>query len=359
MSIARGYAAFSPTAPMASYTFERRDPRADDVHIEILFSGVCHSDLHTAHGEWDGLIYPNGTDYPLVPGHEIVGRVTDVGSKVTRFSPGDLVGVGTMVDSCGQCVNCRNGQESYCLNGATWTYNSPDRIDGTTTQGGYADAIVVKQDFVFRITHGEEQLAAVAPLLCAGVTMWSPLRHWAAGPGRKVGVVGIGGLGHMGIKLARALGAHVVAFTTSESKRADALALGAHEVVNSRDPEAMAAHAGTLDLILNSVAVAHDLDTYTSLLSLDGAHVLVGIPAEPHPSPSVANLIGGRRSLTGSLVGGTKETQEMLDFCARHGIVADIEMIRMQDIETAFSRMAKADVKYRFVIDMASMKAAA
>jgi uncharacterized zinc-type alcohol dehydrogenase-like protein len=359
MTSARGYAAFSPTAPMASYTFERRDPRADDVHIEILFSGVCHSDLHTARGEWDGLIYPNGTDYPLVPGHEIVGRVVSVGAGVSRFAPGDLVGVGTMVDSCGQCVNCRLGQESYCLNGATWTYNSPDRIDGTTTQGGYSEAIVVKQDFVFRITHSEEQLAAVAPLLCAGVTMWSPLRHWAAGPGRKVGVVGIGGLGHMGIKLARALGAHVVAFTTSESKRADALALGAHEVVNSRDAAAMAAHAGTLDLVLNSVAVAHDLDTYTSLLSLDGAHVLVGIPAEPHPSPSVANLIGGRRSLTGSLVGGTKETQEMLDFCAQHGIVADIEMIRLQDIETAFARMVKADVKYRFVIDMASIRNAA
>jgi uncharacterized zinc-type alcohol dehydrogenase-like protein len=356
MSTSRGYAAFSPTQPLAPFTFERRALRPDDVHIEILYSGVCHSDLHTAHGEWDGLIYPNGTAYPLVPGHEIVGRVTAVGAAVARYSVGDLVGVGTMVDSCGQCASCKGGQEPYCANYATWTYNAPDRVDGTITQGGYADSIVVREEFVFRISHDEKQLAAVAPLLCAGITMWSPLRHWAAGPGKKVGVVGIGGLGHMGIKLARALGSHVVAFTTSESKRADALALGAHEVVNSRDPDAMAAHAGSFDLIINSVAVAHDLDAYTSLLALNGTQVLVGIPAEPHPSPSVANLIGGRRSLAGSLVGGVRETQDMLDFCAEHGIVAEIETIRLQDIETAFARMVKNDVKYRFVIDMASLR---
>jgi uncharacterized zinc-type alcohol dehydrogenase-like protein len=358
MSTTHGYAAFSPTDPLGPFTFERRGLRADDVHIEILFSGVCHSDLHTAHGEWDGLIYPNGTAYPLVPGHEVVGRVTAVGTAVSKFSPGDLVGVGTMVDSCGHCASCKGGQEPYCANFATWTYNSPDRVDGSITQGGYSDAIVVREDFVFRVTHRIDQLAAVAPLLCAGVTMWSPLRHWGIGPGKKVGIVGIGGLGHMGIKLARALGAHVIAFTTSESKRADALSLGAHEVVISRDADAMAAHAGTLDLVLNSVAVAHDLDTYTSLLAVNGTQVLVGIPAEPHPSPSVANLIGGRRSLAGSLVGGTTETQEMLDFCAANGIVADIEAIRIQDIETAFARMVKNDVKYRFVIDMASIREA-
>jgi uncharacterized zinc-type alcohol dehydrogenase-like protein len=356
MSTSYGYAAFSPTLPHGPLTFERRDLRPDDVHLDILFSGVCHSDLHTAHGEWDGLIYPNGTAYPLVPGHEIVGRVKAVGSAVSKFAVGDVVGVGTMVDSCGHCPSCEGGQESYCANYATWTYNSPDRIDGTVTQGGYSDAIVVQENFVFRISHNEEQLPAVAPLLCAGVTMWSPLRHWDVGPGKTVGIVGIGGLGHMGIKLARALGAHVVAFTTSESKRADALALGAHKVVISRDADAMAAHAGTLDLVLNSVAVAHDLDTYTSLLKLNGTQVLVGIPAEPHPSPSVANLIGGRRSLAGSLVGGTTETQEMLDFCAAHGIVADIETIRIQDIERAFARMVKNDVKYRFVIDMKSIR---
>src|SRR3984885_3770817 len=263
---------------MAPITISRREPRSNDVNIEILYCGVCHTDIHTAHGEWDGLIYPNGTIYPCVPRHEIVGRVTSIGPDAKRFKVGEVVAVGTMVDSCLECDNCKAGLEPYCEKYAIWTYNAPDRITGHNTQGGCGDSIVVREEFVLKLNFPEQNLAAVAPLLCAGITMWSPLRHWKIRPGSKVGIVGIGGLGHMGIKLARALGAHVVAFTTSESKRADALALGAHEVVNSRDPDAMAAHAGTLDLIINSVAVAHDLDTYTSLLSLDGAHVLVGIP---------------------------------------------------------------------------------
>jgi uncharacterized zinc-type alcohol dehydrogenase-like protein len=356
MPNALAYGAPSKGASFVPLTIRRRELRENDVHIEILYSGVCHSDMHTAHAEWDGLIYPNGTIFPCVPGHEIVGRVSSIGSAVTRFKTGDLVAVGTMVDSCQECEACNAGLEPYCENYATWTYNSQDRITRDNTLGGYADSIVVREQFVLKVRHAEQDLAAVAPLLCAGVTMWSPLRHWKVGKGQKVGIVGIGGLGHMGIKLAHALGAHVVAFTTSASKRDDAFKLGASEVVVSSDANEMAAQANRLDFILNTVAISHNLDAYLSLLKRDGTMALVGIPAEPHPSPSVASLIGLRRNLSGSLVGGIQETQELLDFSAEHGILADIEQIPIQQIETAFARMLKNDVKYRFVIDMSSIK---
>ena len=348
---AHGYAAQSATAPFEPFSFERRAPRPNDVVVAIRFCGVCHSDLHTARSEW------GGTQYPCVPGHEIVGEVTAVGDAVTKFAAGDLVGVGCMVDSCLSCSACREGLEQYCENGFTGTYNGPEQGTGANTYGGYSDTIVVREEFVLKIGHEEAALAAVAPLLCAGITTWSPLKHWQAGPGKKVGVVGIGGLGHMGIKLARALGAHVVAFTTSPGKIDDARGLGAHEVVVSRDEAQMDAHATSFDLILNTVAASHDLDAFMRLLKRDGAMVVVGVPAEPHPSPSVGNLIMKRRSLAGSLIGGIAETQEMLDFCAEHGIVSDVEMIAIQGIDAAYERMAKSDVKYRFVIDMASLAA--
>lgn len=344
------YAARSASTPLAPFSFERRSPGAQDVAIDILYCGVCHSDLHTARGEWPGTIYP------CVPGHEIVGRVTAVGAGVTKVKVGDLVGVGCMVDSCRSCPSCGEGLEQYCEHGFTATYNGPVYGGGENTYGGYSTAIVVTEHFVLRINHGEQDLAGVAPLLCAGITTWSPLRHWKVGPGSKVGVVGIGGLGHMGIKLAHALGAHVVAFTTSPSKRDDARALGADEVVVSKNADEMAAHAGSFDFILNTVAAPHDLDAFVTLLRRDGTLTLVGVPAEPHPSPSVGNLIFGRRQIAGSLIGGIAETQEMLDFCAEKGITADIEMIPMQAIEDAYGRMLKSDVKYRFVIDMQTLK---
>jgi uncharacterized zinc-type alcohol dehydrogenase-like protein len=344
------YAARSASTPLAPFSFERRSPGAQDVAIDILYCGVCHSDLHTARGEWPGTIYP------CVPGHEIIGRVTAVGAGVTKVKVGDLVGVGCMVDSCRSCPSCGEGLEQYCEHGFTATYNGPVYGGGENTYGGYSTAIVVTEHFVLRIRHGEQDLAGVAPLLCAGITTWSPLRHWKVGPGSKVGVVGIGGLGHMGIKLAHALGAHVVAFTTSPSKRDDARALGADEVVVSKNADEMAAHAGSFDFILNTVAAPHDLDAFVTLLRRDGTLTLVGVPAEPHPSPSVGNLIFGRRQIAGSLIGGIAETQEMLDFCAEKGITADIEMIPMQAIEDAYGRMLKSDVKYRFVIDMQTLK---
>ena len=346
---AQGYAAHSATAPFEPFSFERRDPRPNDVVVAIRYCGVCHSDLHTARSEW------GGTQYPCVPGHEIVGEVTAVGDAVTKFAAGDIVGVGCMVDSCLSCAACREGLEQYCENGFTGTYNGPEQGTGANTYGGYSDTIVVREEFVLKVRHGEGDLAAVAPLLCAGITTWSPLKHWQAGPGKKVGVVGIGGLGHMGIKLARALGGHVVAFTTSPGKIDDAKQLGAHEVVVSRNESEMEAHAASFDLILNTVAASHDLDPFMRLLKRDGAMVVVGVPAEPHPSPSVGNLIMKRRSLAGSLIGGIAETQEMLDFCAEHGIVSDVEMIPIQEIDAAYERMVKSDVKYRFVIDMASL----
>lgn len=350
MPSAHGFAARSADTPLLPFSFERRDLRPNDVRIDVLYCGVCHSDLHTVRSEWPGTVYP------CVPGHEIVGRVAAVGPEVTRFSPGDLAAIGCLVDSCRTCGACREGLEQYCETGLTGTYNSPDRVTGENTMGGYSDSIVVREEFVLSISHDAKDLAAVAPLLCAGITTWSPLRHWKIGPGDIVGVVGIGGLGHMGIKLARALGAQVVAFTTSPGKREDALALGADEVVVSKDRAEMKAQAGRLDFILNTVAAPHDLDAFMALLKRDATMVLVGVPAEAHPSPNVGNLIFRRRSLAGSLIGGIPETQELLDFCAEHGILSDIELIRMDEIETAYARMLKSDVKYRFVIDMASLK---
>jgi uncharacterized zinc-type alcohol dehydrogenase-like protein len=349
MPSAAGYAAQSATTPLAPFSFERREPGAHDVLIDILYCGVCHSDLHTARGEWMGV------QFPSVPGHEIIGRVARTGAHVTKFKEGDMVGVGCMVDSCQRCEPCHEGLEQFCENGFTGTYNGPEQGTGANTYGGYSDKITVREEFVLRLPEGLDP-AAAAPLLCAGITTYSPLRHWKVGPGQKVGVVGLGGLGHMGVKLAHAMGARVVLFTTSPDKVADGKRLGADEVVVSKDPEAMAAHANSLDFILNTVAVPHDLDAYLVLLKRDGALVLVGAPATPHPSPGVFNLIMKRRQIAGSLIGGIPETQEMLDFCARHGIVSDIEMIPMQAINEAYERMLKGDVKYRFVIDMASLK---
>ena len=346
-----GYAASSTDAPLALFNFARREPGPRDVQIDILFCGVCHSDLHTARGEWPGTVYP------VVPGHEIVGRVVRTGAEVTRFRAGEIVGVGCMVDSCRHCASCVEGLEQYCENGMIGTYNAPDKHTGGVTYGGYSRSIVVVDDFVLKISDALDP-AAAAPLLCAGITTWSPLRHWKVGPGHRVGIVGLGGLGHMGIKLAHALGAHVTLFTTSPDKRADALALGAAEVIISRNADAMRAAAGTLDFIINTVAAPHNLDPFLSALKRDGVMTLVGAPAEAHPSPTVFNLIMGRRSIAGSLIGGIRETQEMLDFCAEHGITSEIEMIRMDQINDAYERMLKSDVKYRFVIDMASLPTA-
>lgn len=347
---AKGYAAQNATSPLAPYRFQRRAPGANDVQIEILYCGVCHSDLHTARNEW------NNTLYPSVPGHEIVGRVVAVGSSVSQFKPGDTVGVGCMVDSCQHCASCNEGLEQYCEKGFVGTYNGPASGGGENTYGGYSDNIVVDEKFVLRISH-TENLAAVAPLLCAGITTYSPLRQWKVGPGQKVGVVGLGGLGHMAVKIAAAMGAHVVLFTTSPDKREDALRLGAKEVVVSKNADEMAAHVNSFDFILNTVAAPHNLDAFVNLLKRDATMTLVGAPATPHPSPSVFGLIFKRRRIAGSLIGGIAETQEMLDFCAEHNIVSDIEMIDMQQINEAYERMLKSDVKYRFVIDMATLDA--
>ncbi len=344
----QAYAATSADAPLGQFTLDRRDPGLRDVQIDILFCGVCHSDLHTARSEWPGTVYP------VVPGHEIVGRVVRTGDGATKFAAGDIVGVGCMVDSCRHCASCIDGLEQYCEQGMVGTYNAPDKHTGGVTYGGYSRSIVVDEDFVLRIPASLDP-AAAAPLLCAGITTWSPLRHWKVGKGHSVGVVGLGGLGHMAIKLAHALGAHVVLFTTSPGKVQDALALGADEVVLSRDADAMAARRNTLDYILNTVAAPHDLDAFLTLLKRDGVMTLVGAPAEPHPSPAVFNLIMGRRSLTGSLIGGIAETQEMLDFCAEHGIVSEVEIIPIERINEAYERMLKSDVKYRFVIDLATL----
>ena len=345
----RAYGAHAADQPLQPIDIERRTPGPGDVQIDIAYCGVCHSDLHTVRSEW------GGTRYPCVPGHEIVGQVTAVGSAVTDFKVGDTVGVGCMVDSCQSCSACGDGLEQYCEKGFIGTYNGRTQDPPGHTLGGYSQRIVVSERFVLRVTHAEDQLAAVAPLLCAGITTWSPLRHWKVGPGMKVGIVGIGGLGHMGIKLARAMGAQVVAFTTSESKRQDAHDLGAHEVVNSRNAGEVRAHAGTFDFILDTVAASHDLDAFTALLKRDGTLCLVGVPEHPHPSPSVGQLVFGRRSIAGSLIGGIAETQEMLDFCAAHGIVSEIEMIPVQQIDEAYERMQRSDVKYRFVIDNRSL----
>lgn len=353
-STAKSFAVQSAEAPFAPFSFERREPGPRDVAIDILYCGVCHSDLHTARSEW------GGTLYPCVPGHEIVGRVTRVGDEVRNFKQGDLAGVGCMVGSCGHCPSCAAGEEQYCeTSGMVGTYNGPDHVLGGHTFGGYSDHIVVDEGFVLKIRHDEADLAAAAPLLCAGITTYSPLRHWKVGPGQKVGIVGLGGLGHMGVKIAAAMGAHVVVFTTSPDKRDDALRLGAHEVVVSKDQAEMGAHLGSFDFILNTVAAPHDLDPFLAQLKRDGTMVLVGVPASPHPSPSVGNLVMRRRSLAGSLIGGIAETQEMLDFCSEHGLVSDIETIPIQEIDAAYDRMVRSDVKYRFVIDMQSLKNAA
>jgi len=346
---ARGYAAFDPTSPLGPFSFSRRAPGPRDVHIDILYCGVCHSDLHTVKSEW------HGTTYPCIPGHEILGRVVRVGDQVTKFKTGDIAAVGCLVDSCRTCPDCRAGLEQYCQGPATFTYNSPDKHLGGVTYGGYSTTIVVDQDFVLSVSSKLDP-AGAAPLLCAGITTWSPLRHWEVGPGTKVGIVGLGGLGHMGVKLAHALGAHVVLFTGSPGKTADAKRLGADEVVVSRNADEVAKHANGLDFILNTVSAQHNLDVYLNLLKRDGTMCLVGAPEHPHPSPTVAGLIFRRRSLAGSLIGGLKETQEMLDFCAEHDIVSDVEVIPMQQINEAYERMLKSDVKYRFVIDMASIK---
>ncbi|ALK32233.1 NAD(P)-dependent alcohol dehydrogenase [Burkholderia plantarii] len=352
MSTTYAYAAQSATSPLAPLQIERRDLRELDVQIEILYCGVCHSDLHQARNEWRNSIYP------VVPGHEIVGRVTAVGPEVSRFKAGDLVGVGCLVDSCRTCASCSEGLEQYCENGFVGTYNGEDRVTGDITFGGYSSQVVVDEAFVLRVPEKLE-LAAAAPLLCAGITTYSPLRQWGAGPGKKVGIVGLGGLGHMGVKIARAMGAHVVLFTTSPSKIEDGKRLGAHEVVISKDEAQMNAHANSFDLIVNTVAAQHDLNPFLNLLKRDGTMTLVGAPEHDHPSPNVFNLILKRRRLAGSLIGGIAETQEMLDFCAEHDIVSDIELIRIQDINHAYERMLKSDVKYRFVIDIASLKDAA
>jgi len=345
----KAYGAHAADKPVEAIAIERRAPGPNDVQIDIAYCGVCHSDLHTVRSEWPGTLYP------CVPGHEIVGHVSAVGGAVSGFKVGDVVGVGCLVDSCGECGACHDHLEQFCEKGMIGTYNGPTPDAPGHTLGGYSQRIVVDQGFVLHVRHPVEQLAAVAPLLCAGITTYSPLRHWNAGPGKKVGVVGIGGLGHMGLKIAHAMGAHVVAFTTSESKREEALKLGADEVVNSREAGQMQAHAGSFDFILDTVAAPHNLDAFTGLLKRDGTLCLVGAPASPHPSPSVMGLIFGRKSIAGSLIGGIAETQEMLDFCAEHGIVADIEMIAARDIEPSYERMLKSDVKYRFVIDAATM----
>jgi uncharacterized zinc-type alcohol dehydrogenase-like protein len=344
-----GYGVNSAEEPLHKLSFARRDPGPKDVQIDILYCGVCHSDLHTVRNEW------NNTVFPVVPGHEIIGRVTKVGNEVTKFKVGDMAGVGCLVDSCQRCNSCAEGLEQYCENGWVGTYNGEEMHTGGMTYGGYANNIVVTEKFVLRVPDKLDP-AAAAPLLCAGITTYSPLRHRKVGKGHKVGIVGLGGLGHMGVKLARAMGAHVVLFTTSVNKRDDALRLGAHEVVVSKDASQMAAHQNFFDFILNTVAAPHDLDAFMVLLKRDGTMTLVGAPAEPHPSPQVFNLIMKRRHLAGSLIGGIAETQEMLDFCAEHGIVSDIEMIPIQKINEAYERMVKSDVKYRFVIDMASLK---
>lgn len=341
--------AFSTTSamtPLAATTIERRQPGATDVQIQILYCGVCHSDLHFARNEW------GFTQYPAVPGHEIVGKVTAVGSGVTKFKVGDTVGVGCLVDSCRTCPDCRAGLEQFCA-GMVMTYGSMDQHLNAPTLGGYAQSIVVTEGFVLRIPANLNP-AAAAPLLCAGITTYSPLKHWKVGPGRKVGIVGLGGLGHMGVRFAKAFGAHVVLFTTSPGKAADGKRLGAHEVVVSTDAAQMAAQAGSFDFILDAVSAAHDINAYMNLLKRDGNLTLVGAPEKPLPVAAFP-LLMRRRSLSGSLIGGLPETQEMLDFCGRHNITSDIEMIRMDQINGAYERMLKSDVKYRFVIDMATL----
>src|SRR5580698_9705369 len=349
---AKAYSVSSATSPFTSTTIERRDPTDLDVQIEILFCGICHSDLHQARNEWKDVM---PTVYPCVPGHEIVGRVAKVGPAVTKFKPGDLAAVGCMVDSDGTCPECKAGFEQFCPNFAL-TYNFPDKHLGGVTFGGYSDSIVVKDRFVLRVPTNLD-LAGAAPLLCAGITTYSPLRHWGVTKGKKVGIVGLGGLGHMGVKFAHALGAHTVVFTTSPGKKDNALRLGADEVVISRNADEMAKHAGSFDFILDCVAADHDINAYINLLRRDGNITIVGAPEKPLPV-AVFGLIMGRRSLSGSPIGGLAETQEMLDFCGKHNLTSDVEVIAIQKVNEAYDRVVKSDVRYRFVIDMASLKSA-
>ncbi len=348
---ANGFAAQSPTSGLGPFSFERRSPGPQDVQIEILYCGVCHSDLHQVRNEWKEVM---ATVYPCVPGHEIVGRVVKAGSGAKRFKEGDIAAVGCMVDSCRKCANCLAGEEQYCEVGMTLTYNGEDKILGSVTRGGYSDSIVVDEKYVLRVPNGLDP-AGTAPLLCAGITTYSPLHHWNVGKGQKVGIVGLGGLGHMGVKFAKALGAQVVLFTTSPNKTEDAKRLGAAEVVISKNEAEMQKHANSFDFILDCVSAEHDLNAYLQLLKLDGAMTLVGLPEKPTPVAAF-NLLAKRRRLAGSAIGGIRETQEMLDFCGEKGITADIEMIKIQDVNTAYERLLKSDVKYRFVIDMASLR---
>lgn len=346
----KSYAANAATSPLAPFSLDRREPGERDVQIEILFCGVCHSDVHTVRNEW------HGTTYPCVPGHEIIGRVIKVGAKVEKFKAGDIAGVGCLVDSCRVCESCKDDLEQFCEKGAIFTYNSPDKHNGGLTYGGYSESIVVDEAFALRIPKNLN-LAATAPLLCAGITTYSPLRYHGITQGQKVGIVGLGGLGHMGVKLAKAMGANVVVFTTSLNKVEDALRLGADEVVHSKDEAAMKKHLNSLHFILDTVAAKHDINAYLVLLRRDGNLTQVGVPSEPL-AVDVSNLIFGRRNFSGSLIGGLKETQEMLDFCGEHNITSDIELIPIQKINEAYDRLVKSDVKYRFVIDMASLKQA-
>ncbi|MBZ5667783.1 MAG: NAD(P)-dependent alcohol dehydrogenase [Acidobacteriia bacterium] len=348
---AKVYSARSATSGMAPSSIQRRAPRPEDVQIEILYCGVCHSDLHQVRNEW---VSAMPTVYPCVPGHEIVGRVVKAGSAVKKFKEGDIAAVGCMVDSCGVCPSCREGNEQFCDKVATFTYNSEDKHLGGVTYGGYADSIVVNENFALRVSPRLD-LAATAPLLCAGITTYSPLRHWNVKKGQKVGVVGLGGLGHMAVKFANAFGANVVLFTTSANKTSDALRLGAHEVVISKNPAEMQKHLASFDFILDTVSAQHDLNAYIDLLKRDGTLTMVGAPPTPLPLGAFG-LLFKRRQLAGSIIGGIRETQEMLDFCAEHGITADIERIRIQQVNEAFERLLKSDVKYRFVIDMSSLK---
>ncbi len=342
----KGYAAQDPKSSLTPFSFERRDPGPKDVVVEIAYCGICHSDIHQVRDEWGGSMYP------MVPGHEIVGKVTAVGAEVSKFKVGDLAGVGVTVETCMQCENCKAGAEPYCLKGMVGTYNAKT-YEGEMTYGGYANNIVAPEHYVYSISPKLE-LAAVAPLLCAGITTWSPLRHWGVTSGKRVGIVGLGGLGHMGLKFAHSLGAETALFTTSESKAADAKRLGADEVVISKDPDAMKSHKGKFDFILDCVSAPHDLNEYMSLLRLDGTLCQVGLPDKPLPVAAFS-LVTNRRSLSGSMIGGMAETQEMLDYCAEKNIVSDIEMTTFDKLESAYERVVKADVKYRFVIDMKSL----
>jgi len=352
MPASKGYAAQSKSTPLAPYAFTRREPLPSDIVVDLLYCGVCHSDLHMARNEWGNAVYP------MVPGHEIVGTVTSVGSAVTKFKVGDIAAIGVLVDSCRTCSKCEKGEEQYCLNGMTLTYAVPDRFDGSITMGGYSSNYVVDERYAHTVPANlaatKELLAGVAPLLCAGITTYSPLKHWGVGPGSKVGIVGLGGLGHMGLKFAHSFGAHVVQFTTSLKKKEDALRLGADEVVLSTDEDAMKAHANSFDFILDTASAPHSLDPYSALLKHDAAMALVGLPEVP-PVVDVTNFIFRRASLSGSCIGGVPETQEMLNYCGEHNITSDIEIIAMPQINEAFERMLKQDVKYRFVIDLKTL----